>query len=151
VVQIVGPRKSGKTTLLQELIKELNKLGVKPKVVKQTKHALEETDAGDTKRALEAGAEEVYLVCRNGFRVQKKGKVGLEELVSSLSGLIIVEGGKGVKRRDWLSVVTWRNEAERKAYWKPLTVSEMGPQDDAKLVAWKVARLILSNWRARLS
>ena len=151
MVQVVGPRKSGKTTLLKELIRELTSLGLKPKVVKHTKHKLVETDAGDTKRFTVAGAEEVYLVCKDGVRAQVRGEVNPEHFVDSLEGLVLFEGGKEIKRRDWLAVVTWRNEAERRTYWKPLTVAEMGPRDDARLVAWKLARLVSANFRARLS
>ena len=151
MVQVVGPRKSGKTTLLKELIRELKSLGLKPKVVKHTKHKLEETDAGDTKRFTVAGADEVYLICKDGLRAQVKGEVSPEEFIESLEGLILFEGGKEIKRRDWFAVVTWRNEVERRTYWKPLTVAEMGPGESAKLVAWRIARLVSANFRARLS
>ena len=150
-MQVIGPRKSGKTTLVEYLVRELLSIGVEPKVVKQTKHSLLETDSGDTRRIARAGAREIVLLCRDGIRVQKKGKVGLVELVKSLSGVVIVEGGKSVKERDWLAIVTWRNEIERMLYWKPLTVAEMGPHDDARIVAWRVARIVKAVWRARLS
>ena len=150
-MQVVGPRKSGKTTLVEYLVKELLNIGVEPKVVKQTKHSLLETDRGDTKRIARAGAREVVLLCRDGIRVQRRERVDLVELVKSLSGVVIVEGGKGVKERDWLAIVTWRNEIERKLYWKPLTVAEMGPHDNAKAVAWRAARIVKAAWRARLS
>ena len=78
VLQIVGPRKSGKTTLLEHLIRELRRLGVEPKVVKQTKHSLSEVDAGDTKRAMLAGSNTVYLLCKDGIRVQLKKKVAIK-------------------------------------------------------------------------
>ncbi|NPA84918.1 MAG: hypothetical protein GXO07_02810 [Crenarchaeota archaeon] len=149
MLQVVGPRKSGKTALVVELVKELRSLGIEPKVVKQTKHSLLDTDFGDTRRVAAAGAGEVVLLCRDGVRYQRRGRVSLEEVVEEMEGVIIVEGGKGVKRRDWMAVVTWRNEVERRLYWKPLTVAEMGPGDSAPLLAWRLARILAAAARAQ--
>ncbi len=152
VLQVVGPRKSGKTTLMCYIIRELKQLGVKDfTVIKQTKHTLANVDAGDTRRFLEAGADEVFLLTKDGLRYQSFHRPSLEELVDSLEGLVLVEGGKSVKRRDWFAVVTWRHEADRVRYWKPLTIAEMGPEDDARLVAWRVSRFLSVASRAYLT
>jgi len=129
VIQVVGYRKRGKTTLIQHLVKELKALGLEPKVVKETKHSLEETDRGDTKRFLESGANEVYLLCKDGVRFQKRTRPNLEKLVDSLTGLIIVEGGKFVKRRDWYSILVVHEPWEERLLQKPLTIDVMRRED----------------------
>ena len=151
VVQVVGPRKSGKTTLITYLIKELIGLGIEPIVVKQTKHKLEQVDAGDTKRFTVAGAPEVWLLTPNGLRLQARLRPSVQELVENLEGLIIFEGGKELKVREWYSIITWKNEVDKMRYWKPNTIADMGPDDDARLLAWRLARLLATLARARLS
>ena len=151
VIQVVGPRKSGKTTLIKHLLIELKKLNVEPIIVKQTKHRLEETDSGDTRRFLETGAGEIWLLTPNGIRLQSKSRPDTCSIISSLEGVIIFEGGKGLNIREWYSIVTWKNEIQKTIYWKPNTIADMGPQDRASIVAWKVARIITTLARARLS
>ena len=140
VLQVVGYRKRGKTTLIEHLITELKSLNLKPKVVKETKHSIEEVDRGDTLRFTRRGADEVYLLCRDGLRIQSKMRPSLEELVDSLKGLIIVEGGKGVKRRDWYAVVVAKDEEEALRLWKPLTIDVMYPKDKAEIKAKILAK-----------
>ncbi len=151
VLQVVGPRKSGKTTLVSYIVKELNKLGMSPIVVKQTKHRLEETDKGDTKRFLEAGAKEIWLLTPNGIRLQTTSRPNTCRIISSLEGVVVFEGGKELKVREWYSVVTWKSEVQKALYWKPNTIADMGPGDRAEEVAWKVARVVVALARARLS
>ncbi len=151
VIQVVGPRKSGKTTLVKHLLIELKKLNIEPIIVKQTKHRLEETDSGDTKRFLEADAKEIWLLTPNGIRLQSKSRPNTCTIISCLEGVVIFEGGKGLNVREWYSIVTWKNEIQKAIYWKPNTIADMGPQDRAPIVAWKVARIIATLARARLS
>ncbi len=151
VLQVVGPRKSGKTTLVTQIVKELIELGIEPVVVKQTKHKLGETDKGDTKRFLEAGAKEIWLLTPNGIRIQTTTRPSTCRIISSIEGVVIFEGGKGLKVREWYSVVTWKNEVQKALYWKPNTIADMGPEDRAEEVAWRVARITLALARARLS
>ncbi len=142
VVQVVGFRKRGKTTLIQRLVEELKLLGLNPKIVKETKHSLLDVDSGDTRRFMKSGAEEVYLLCRDGVRYQTTKRPSLESLVDSLDGLIIVEGGKSIKRRDWYAIIVAKDLNEARQLWKPLVLDVMLKEDDAKIKARVIARKI---------
>ncbi|UXD22506.1 hypothetical protein IPA_05610 [Ignicoccus pacificus DSM 13166] len=148
VIQVVGFRKRGKSTLIEYLLEELKKYGLKAKVVKETKHGLLDVDSGDTKRFTSRGAEEVYLLCKDGIRFQKMGRPSLEELVDSLDGLIIVEGGKSIKRRDWYAVLAVREGWEEKVLWKPLVLDVMRREDSARVKAIELAKRISVLYKA---
>jgi len=142
VIQVVGYRKRGKTTLIEYLIEELKQFNLHPRIVKETKHKLEDVDKGDTLRFTKRGSPEVYLLCSDGMRVQSRKRPKLEDLVDSLEGLIIVEGGKSVKRRDWYAIVVARDEDEAMSLWKPLTIDTMYSKDSARVKAKILARKI---------
>ena len=148
VLQVVGYRKRGKTTLIEHLITELKSLKLEPKVVKETKHSIEDVDRGDTLRFTKRGAGDVYLLCRDGLRIQSRRRPSLEELADSLSGLVIVEGGKSVKRKDWYAVIVAKDEEEAKRLWKPLTIDVMYPKDKAEIKARVLARKLSTLCKA---
>ena len=104
VIQISGASGIGKTTFLEEVIRQANERGVITGAVKHTHHALEETRRGDTERFLSAGAAHAVLAA-NGqaieFTPDRSRRFSYEhpeELVRSLAQceLIVVEGFKSV-------------------------------------------------------
>jgi len=100
-VCIVGPAKSGKTLLIERLIPELNRRGLRVATVKHTHHRDVSLDipGKDTYRYRQAGAEVIVLASPDGFSIltEEAGTFGLEEVVSALPeklDIILVEGFK---------------------------------------------------------
>jgi len=100
-VCIVGPAKSGKTLLIERLIPELNRFGLRVATVKHTHHRNISLDipGKDTYRYRQAGAETIVLASPDGFSIltEENGTFGLKEVVSALPeklDIILVEGFK---------------------------------------------------------
>jgi len=94
---VVGPKKSGKTSLVEALVRSLKRRVRVGTVKNMPDHPVE--DRGDTKRHFDAGAEVVVGVGQDGifFKVARGGGLeeGLEELRRSGVDYAIVEGFKG--------------------------------------------------------
>ncbi len=95
-VSVVGPKKSGKTTLVEAMVRSLKKHGRVGTIKNMPDHPVE--DRGDTKRHFDAGAEVVVGVGQDGvlFKVARGGgfEQALEELRSNGVQYAIVEGFK---------------------------------------------------------
>ena len=87
---IVGPAKSGKTLLIERLIPELNRRGLRVAAVKHTHHRHVSLDipGKDTYRYRQAGAEIIVLASPDGFSIltEEDGTFGLEEVVQEIRG-----------------------------------------------------------------
>ncbi len=98
MVSIVGKSKSGKTTLLEKLIPELKRRGIRVGTVKHHAHPDFEADkpGKDTWRHAEAGAESVALISPGKmFLVRRtQDEITLEDVASMLGrvDLILTEG-----------------------------------------------------------
>ena len=96
VVSVVGPKKSGKTALVEAMVRGLRGRGRVGTIKNMPDHPIE--DRGDTRRHFEAGAEVVVGVGQGGrlFKVARDGGLlaALEELRMSGVELAIVEGFK---------------------------------------------------------
>jgi len=96
IVSVVGPKKSGKTSLVEALAGYLKRYGRVGTIKNMPDHPIE--DQGDTKRHFDAGAEVVVGVGQDGvfFKVARGGglEVALEELRKSGVDYAIVEGFK---------------------------------------------------------
>lgn len=101
MIGIAGWKKSGKTTLVVNLIAEFTRRGLKVASIKHAHHAFQIDDAEtDSARHRRAGASQVAIVSRTRWAlVQELGpgaEPGLAEVVARLGpcDLIIVEGYK---------------------------------------------------------
>lgn len=100
VISIVGRSKSGKTTIIEKLLTELNKRGYVIATVKHTYHKVDLDKKGkDTWRHIKAGSSSVVLSSPTGNVLIKpaRGKGGLGDIVRLLGegfDLIIAEGFK---------------------------------------------------------
>ena len=102
VVAIAGRSRSGKTTLIERMLPELVRRGLRVAVLKHTRHAGPETDmpGTDTRRFWDAGAACTVLVA--GDRVARIERLGADKeptLAQALAGLpdvdlALVEGWK---------------------------------------------------------
>jgi len=101
VIGIAGWKKSGKTTLVNGLIAEFSRRGLKVATVKHAHHAFQIDDAEtDSARHRRAGAAQVAIVSRERWamvrELQSEPEPELAEVISWLDpcDLVIVEGYK---------------------------------------------------------
>lgn len=98
IISIVGKAESGKTTIIEKLIPELNKRGYKVGTVKHAFHGFEIDKKGkDSWRHKNAGAETVIIVSKERIVINKNNNnETLDSVASNFSGIdiIITEGYK---------------------------------------------------------
>jgi len=101
VLSIIGKSKSGKTTLIEKLIPELNSRGLRVGTVKHAHHGFEIDHPGkDSFRHREAGAEIVVLSSKDKIAVQRniQEETSLNEIIQTYFpanlDVILVEGFK---------------------------------------------------------
>lgn len=100
VVSVVGRSKSGKTTLVVKLIKELKKRGYRVGVIKHDVHGFEIDHPGkDTWLHAEAGADIVTISSANKFALIEKliSEKSLDDIIVGINNvdIILTEGYKG--------------------------------------------------------
>ena len=100
-IAFVGKSNSGKTTLVEKLIREFKARGYRVASIKHTDKAIEtDVEGKDSWRFTQAGSDACALVTSLGITVFRKGpkKPTIEEALSALGDsydLVIVEGFKG--------------------------------------------------------
>jgi molybdopterin-guanine dinucleotide biosynthesis protein MobB len=138
IVSVVGPKKSGKTTLVEALVRSLKSHGRVGTVKNMPDHPVE--DRGDTKRHFDAGADVVVGVGQDGvfFKVARGGGLeqALEELRSSGVEYAIVEG---FKRSDLPKIVLGGIDVSN-----PIRMVDASPPFDADLIE-ELVRLLISS------
>jgi len=109
VVGIIGYKKSGKTTLLVNLARELKKRGYKVSTVKHTSGSLDLPDTDTTKH--KEYISEVAAISPYESIISLKGEKRLEEMLSYISAdFVLVEGFKSEKT--FPKIVCLREEKE---------------------------------------
>ena len=93
VVAVVGTKKTGKTTLIESLIRSLKKYGQIGTIKNMQNHTI---DKGDTKRHFEAGADEVIGLGKEKIKITRKESLesAILELEEDGMDFVIVEGFK---------------------------------------------------------
>lgn len=97
VLQIVGYKNSGKTTLICNLVEHLSKAGHRIAVIKHDGHGFEmDRPNTDTFRFGEAGAVATAITSLKRTAILEEREASLSELVSHFSGydVILIEGFK---------------------------------------------------------
>lgn len=101
ILSIIGKSKSGKTTLIEKLIPELNSRGLRVGTVKHAHHGFEIDHPGkDSFRHREAGAEIVVLYSKDKIAIQRniQEEASLNEIVQTYFpadlDVVLVEGFK---------------------------------------------------------
>ncbi|MGC9148889.1 MAG: molybdopterin-guanine dinucleotide biosynthesis protein B [Sulfolobales archaeon] len=96
IIQVVGPRDSGKTLLITKLIERIHQvkrdLGVL--VIKHTHHKQIDVVNKDTHRFLEADADVAVIISEGGFGIFSRRRDLYEFLANLDTDLVIVEGFK---------------------------------------------------------
>ncbi len=102
VICIVGRSQSGKTTLIEKLIPELNRRGYRIGTIKHSHHIFDFDKTGkDSWRHKDAGAETVIIASPGKIAMVKNDTEGtLEGLIKFFEDvdLVITEGYKGARR-----------------------------------------------------
>lgn len=95
IVAVVGGKHSGKTTVVEHLIKELKSRGYRVGAIKEMVRILTlDTPATETDRYSKAGAEAIVAVPRDETVVFIKRRLTIKEIVPFLGGLdyVVLEG-----------------------------------------------------------
>lgn len=98
VLQVIGYKNSGKTTLSCKLIAALTARGVRVGSAKHDAHTFELDDPGtDSSKHLASGALETVLTSKTATRVTRESETSLEQIAEQMKGrvdLLIAEGFK---------------------------------------------------------
>lgn len=132
IICIVGKKKSGKTTFIEKLIKELQTLGISVGTVKHDAHSFEMDHEGkDTWRHRQAGAETVVISSPKQVAVIKsvEKEMWLEEVVEEFFSDRQLAIAEGYFRSDHPKIEVHRSDA----HLHPLC--EKANEKEKKLVA----------------
>ena len=105
IVGLYGYSNSGKTTLLERLIRELCGRGMKIAAIKQSAHPVSmDSEGKDTFRFTKAGANPVVLSSEIETNIKFNKSLGIDELIKIISSinkpdLIIIESARDTKIR----------------------------------------------------
>ena len=95
VFAVAGYSSTGKTTLVEALIRELTRRGYSVSTVKSTTEDVKDMKGSDTERHRMAGAKTTMLVGPESIMIQLKRPSSLKEVLSSIHGdLLLIEGMK---------------------------------------------------------
>lgn len=113
VLQIVGYKNSGKTTLACRLIRALSTQGLRVGSAKHDAHHFQLDDPGtDTSMHLLHGAVETVLTSSEATRTMRKSETSLEEIVQSMYGQVDLLIAEGFKAADYPKIALIRNADE---------------------------------------
>ncbi|KIL39113.1 hypothetical protein SD70_22020 [Gordoniibacillus kamchatkensis] len=97
IIQIVGYKNSGKTTLLAALIRELRSFGYRIGTAKHDAHSFEiDYEGRDTWQHYEAGADAVAITSADKSALIRRAPAALEELAGAMPevDVVLAEGFK---------------------------------------------------------
>lgn len=95
VFGVAGYSSTGKTTLVEALIRELTRRGYSVSTIKSTTEDVKDMKGSDTERHRMAGAKTTMLVGPESIMIQSKRPSSLKEVLSSIRGdLLLIEGMK---------------------------------------------------------
>ena len=107
VVSVVGRSKSGKTTLVEKLIKELNSRGYKVGAIKHDAHQFDiDVPGKDSWRHTQAGANPVVISSPDKLAMIKRvqQEISLDEIVERYIDGVDIVLTEGYKRQDKLKI-----------------------------------------------
>ena len=94
ILQIIGGKKSGKTTTMVDFITEASRLGYKVTALKRAHEATFDSPNTDSYRFSNAGAAQVGLSTPAEFLWHEKGEISLADLLKRAAGadVVFIEG-----------------------------------------------------------
>lgn len=120
VVSFVAPSGTGKTTLLERLIPELRRRGLRVAAVKHDAHRIEiDREGKDTYRMRQAGASPVVISSREGYAAfgDLDGEWPLLDVVARFAGAVDLVLTEGYRRTDLAKVLVHRAARGRDPSW----------------------------------
>jgi molybdopterin-guanine dinucleotide biosynthesis protein B len=95
VFAVAGYSSTGKTTLVEALIRELTRRGYSVSTIKSTNEEVKDLKGTDTERHRMAGAKTTILVGPESIMIHSERPSRLQEILSSIQGdLLLIEGMK---------------------------------------------------------
>jgi len=148
---IVGRKHTGKTTLIQQLIRELKSRGFRVATIKEMPNATEidtPADNHDTWKHGEAGAEIVVATPLNETALFIKRKLSLNEIVPFLQNedFVLLEGFE--KEKLFAKIITAKTADEAAIYSDGLAIAISGPLTESSAEAKKASKLHLPLFNA---
>lgn len=121
VISFVGKSDSGKTTLLEKVIKELKNRGLRLAIIKHDAHQFEIDHPGkDTWRHAQAGADIVAISSPAKVAIieKRQAELTLDEVVARISDVDIIIT-EGYKRENKPKIEVFRSAAHRELLCQP--------------------------------
>jgi molybdopterin-guanine dinucleotide biosynthesis protein B len=113
IIQIIGYKNSGKTTLVCKLVAELRARGYRVGTVKHDAHEFDIDHEGrDTRQHYEAGAEAVAITSPQRSALIRRSPAALEELAAMMPDVDVVLA-EGFKEAPHPKIVLLRSETDR--------------------------------------
>lgn len=113
VLQIVGYKNSGKTTLACRIIRALSARGLRVGSAKHDAHHFQLDDPGtDSSKHLLHGAVEAVLTSSEATRIMRKSETSLEDIAASMYGKVDLLIAEGFKSADYPKIALIRNADE---------------------------------------
>ncbi|MBU5673360.1 molybdopterin-guanine dinucleotide biosynthesis protein B [Paenibacillus brevis] len=114
VLQIIGYKNSGKTTLACKLISELTACGLRVGSAKHDAHEFQLDDDGtDSRRHLSHGALETVLTSKSATRVMSQAPMTLDEIAGSMYGRVDILIAEGFKSAHYPKIALLREMDEQ--------------------------------------
>ncbi|MCL6477476.1 MAG: molybdopterin-guanine dinucleotide biosynthesis protein B [Peptococcaceae bacterium] len=121
VISVVSKSNTGKTTLLEKVIKELKRRGVRVAVIKHDAHSFDIDHPGkDSWRHAQAGADIVVISSPEKIALIEKveKELKLDEVISRVSNVDIILT-EGFRRENKPKIEVYRSEAHRGLLCEP--------------------------------
>jgi molybdopterin-guanine dinucleotide biosynthesis adapter protein len=138
LVAVVGGKHSGKTTVIENLLRQLKTRGYRVGVVKEmARIPTLDTPATETDRYAKAGAETIVAVPREETVVFIKKRLNLKETLLYLQGLdyVLLEGFESEKTL--LKIVAAKTAEEARSFFDDKTIAFSGLIVESKVESVK--------------
>ncbi|MEK3903028.1 MULTISPECIES: molybdopterin-guanine dinucleotide biosynthesis protein B [unclassified Paenibacillus] len=122
VLQIIGYKNSGKTTLVCRLIEALSAQGIRVGSAKHDAHSFQLDDPGtDSSKHLLHGAVETVLTSPEATRVMRRSAASLREIAESMRGRVDVVIAEGFKSAEYPKIALIRRTEDQITLQKEAT------------------------------
>ncbi|MDP5275608.1 molybdopterin-guanine dinucleotide biosynthesis protein B [Chengkuizengella axinellae] len=138
IIQIVGYKNTGKTTLVCRLIEKLQEDGYKVGAIKNDAHQFEmDTEGTDTWKYQKAGADSIAITSQNGKETSiiHKRYTPLTNIIEQMSdkNIIVVEGFKlekyqkivMIRSEEHIKLITSLDNVIAAVSWIPLAINHI--------------------------
>lgn len=113
ILQVVGYKNSGKTTLSCKLIAALTARGVRVGSAKHDAHNFELDDIGtDSSKHLASGAIQTVLTSKTATRIMRPSETSLEEIAEQMHGRVDLLIAEGFKTATYPKIALLRNQKD---------------------------------------